>query len=96
MGDKKRVTIAELAQELGYSKSTISRALSGKGRLSSETRENILRYCEMSGYRSKATLDKKWMTRNYNITVVMPSEQEILEIPFFYNCIMGICNAAQE
>ena len=66
MGDKKRVTIAELAQELGYSKSTISRALSGKGRLSSETRENILRYCEMSGYRSKATLDKKWMTRNYN------------------------------
>ena len=41
MGDKKRVTIAELAQELGYSKSTISRALSGKGRLSSETRENI-------------------------------------------------------
>ena len=50
MGDKKRVTIAELAQELGYSKSTISRALSGKGRLSSETRENILRYCEMSGY----------------------------------------------
>lgn len=96
MGDKKRVTIAELAQELGYSKSTISRALSGKGRLSSETRENILRYCEMSGYQSKATLDKKWMTRNYNITVVMPSEQEILEIPFFYNCIMGICNAAQE
>lgn len=48
----------------------------------------------MSGYRSKATLDKKWMTRNYNITVVMPSEQEILEI--LYNCIMGICNAAQE
>ena len=53
MDDKKRVTIAELAQELGYSKSTISRALSGKGRLSSETRENILRYCEMSGYRKE-------------------------------------------
>ena len=43
----------------------------------------------MSGYRSKATLDKKWMTRNYNITVVMPSEQEILEIPFFLQLYNG-------
>ena len=35
------MTIEELAQKLGVSKSTVSRALSGKGRISEETRLNV-------------------------------------------------------
>ena len=36
------MTIEQMAEQLGVSKSTVSRALSGKGRIGKETRERVL------------------------------------------------------
>ncbi|MBP8657012.1 MAG: LacI family DNA-binding transcriptional regulator, partial [Fervidobacterium sp.] len=36
------VKLRDIAQQTGYSISTVSKALSGKGRMSDETRKNIL------------------------------------------------------
>ena len=40
------MTIDDMARELGVSKSTISRALSGKGRIGEETRLKIINYAQ--------------------------------------------------
>ena len=43
---KKEISLAEAAQELQLSKTTISRALSGKGRIGKETQDRIARFLE--------------------------------------------------
>lgn len=45
------VTIHDIARAVGVSPSTVSRALSGKGRISTATRERIRRVAEELGYR---------------------------------------------
>ena len=37
-------TIADIARELGVSKTTVSRAISGKGRISAGTRDKVLTF----------------------------------------------------
>lgn len=44
--DNKVLTIADIAENLGLSKTTVSRAISGKGRIGSETREKVLKYID--------------------------------------------------
>lgn len=41
--------IAEIADALGISKTTVSRALSGKGRVGEETRARVLAYAGLTG-----------------------------------------------
>ena len=40
--EKKIYTIDDIARELGVSKTTVSRAISGKGRIGQATRERVL------------------------------------------------------
>ena len=42
--EKKVYTIEDIARELGVSKTTVSRAISGKGRISQTTRERVQIY----------------------------------------------------
>ena len=44
-----RPPIEEIAQALGISKTTVSRALSGKGRVSEETRAKVFAYVGRPG-----------------------------------------------
>lgn len=44
-----RPPIEEVAQALGISKTTVSRALSGKGRVSEETRAKVFAYVDRPG-----------------------------------------------
>ena len=46
----KNITIADVAEALGVSKTTVSRAISGKGRIGAETREKVLAYIEEHNY----------------------------------------------
>lgn len=84
----------KIAKELGCSKSTVSRAISGKGRISAATKDKIFKYCELSGYETKLTEIQR--ARTYNLSVILPSNQEVSEIPFFHSCMMGICEAAKK
>lgn len=49
--EKKVYTIDDIARELGVSKTTVSRAISGKGRIGQTTREKVLSFIEEHDYR---------------------------------------------
>ena len=49
--EKKIYTIDDIAHELGVSKTTVSRAISGKGRIGQMTRERVLKFIEEHDYR---------------------------------------------
>ena len=53
--EEKNLTIKDIAEELGVSKTTVSRAISGKGRIGAETRKKVLAYIE-KGKAEGATL----------------------------------------
>lgn len=52
--EQKVYTIDDIARELGISKTTVSRAISGKGRLSAETRARVLDFIKEHNFRPNA------------------------------------------
>ena len=46
MSQKRNITIDDIARDLGVSKTTISRAISGKGRISEATRAKVMDYIQ--------------------------------------------------
>ena len=91
---QKKITIDEIAKELGCSKTTVSRALSGKGRISDGMRKRVLAYCNECGYRPSSLAKGLADSKTYNIGVILPDDQDLNEIPFFQNCLLGICETA--
>lgn len=93
MGNGKE-TIDSIARALECSKTTVSRAISGKGRVSDETRKRVLDYCREHGYRPDSVSKAYKSFRTYNLAAVLPADQELHEIPFFQTCLLGICEWA--
>ena len=54
MGEKK-ITAKEIAENLGVSRATVSRALNGSSGVGSELRKKILSYAQESGYKTVPT-----------------------------------------
>lgn len=85
---EKGMTVEGIARALGVSKTTVSRALSGKGRVSEETRLRVRGFVERGGggpeQRSTGTL-----------TVVIPPRFVETGLPFVYACLHGIGYAAR-
>ncbi|MCH5253953.1 MAG: LacI family DNA-binding transcriptional regulator [Lachnospiraceae bacterium] len=92
--DDKNLTIGDIAKELGVSKTTISRAISGKGRIGSETKEKVLQYIEEHNYRPNVIARGLAKSRTYNIGLVIPGDYNVVELPFFQNCMLGISKVA--
>ena len=88
--ENKTLTIADIADALGVSKTTVSRAISGKGRIGSETRERVLKYIDAHNYTPNVIAKSLAQNKTYNLAVVMPGDYELIDLPFFQNCIMGI------
>ena len=93
MGEKenKNITIGDVAKALGVSKTTVSRAISGKGRIGDATRQRVLDYIEEKHYRpnpmAKGLADQK----KYNICWAIPGDSNVHELPFFQRCMAGVC-----
>ena len=87
------MTMEELARELGVSKSTVSRALSGKGRIADETRERIRACAATHGVAPEAKA-RRSLVHTYNLGVSLPADAYNTSIPFFQECLMGICEVA--
>lgn len=94
MAEDKNLTISDIARELGVSKTTVSRAISGKGRIGSKTREKVLQYIEAHNYRPNVIAKGLAQSRTYNIGLVIPGDYNIIELPFFQNCMLGISKVA--
>lgn len=87
---RKNITIADIAEELGVSKTTVSRAISGKGRIGQETRNKVLKYIEKHDYKPNIIAKGLAQSRTYNIGVVMPVDYNMMDLTFFQECLLGI------
>lgn len=90
----KKLTIADVAEHLGVSKTTVSRAISGKGRISEETRSRVMEYIEATDYKPNVIAKGLAQSKTYNVAVILPVDCNLAELPFFQNCMCGICEAA--
>lgn len=85
------MTVKEIAEKLGVAPSTVSRALSGKGRISEDTRKKVLACMEQEKQHAGAGNSRK---RNGNLGVILPSDVYVSNVPYFQECILGICETA--
>lgn len=93
-GGKKTYTLNDIAKELGVNKATVSKAISGKGNLSAETRARILEFTEKCGYRPNAVAQSLARSRTYNIGLMMPDDTGVFDVAFFRDCLRGVCKVA--
>lgn len=84
----------DIAAKLGVSKTTVSRAISGKGRLSAKTRERILRYIDETGYVPNAAAHNLATTKTRNIAFSMPHNKESARSSYFLECLFGVSQVA--
>ncbi len=89
-----KLTIADVADHLGISKTTVSRAISGKGRVSEETRQRVQCYISQINYKPNVIAKGLAQSKTFNIAVMLPMDCDMQELPFFQNCMCGICEAA--
>lgn len=94
--EKKLYTINDVAQELGISKTTVSRAISGKGRISQATRERVLACIRKYDYRPNVLAKGLAQSKSYNLGLLLPSDGSEIDFLFFKECMSGICEKAAE
>lgn len=94
--DKNIYTIDDIARELGVSKTTVSRAISGKGRISAQTRSKIRAFIEEHNYRPNAVAKGLAQSRTFNLGFILPDNYMTNDFSFFQQCLMGICDAASD
>lgn len=92
--NEKKITISDVAEALGVSKTTVSRAISGKGRIGTETRERVLAYIKEHNYKPNALAKGLAQLKTYNIGVVLPEDYVLVDLPFFQTCLVGISETA--
>jgi LacI family transcriptional regulator len=86
MSKHPEITIHDLANELGISASTVSRALSGNIRISEKTREKVLQKATEMGYRPNLLAASLRSKRTNTLGVVIPR----IDRYFFSSAISGI------
>lgn len=84
------LTIADIARELGVSKTTVSRVISGKGRISDETRVRVQSWIRKHNYTPNTIARGLASSRTYNAAVVIPKDADKGDVPFFQDCLVGI------
>lgn len=92
--ENNNITLADVADAMGVSKTTVSRVISGKGRIGKETRQRVMEYIEKSGYKPNVIAKGLAKSKTYNIAILLPTDCNISELPFFQSCTYGVCDAA--
>lgn len=87
MPRSKKITCEEIALHFNLNKSTVSRALSGKGSMRDELRQEIMEYARENGY--VVAKPKKAVEATQNIAVVLPRNLSGNSV-FFAVSLMGI------
>ncbi len=87
------MTLEEMARELGVSKSTVSRALSGKGRIGTDTRRRITDYAKMQEGEKRLSGHAQTVS-THSLGVVLPADVYLNGGPYFQACMLGICETS--
>lgn len=94
MEQNKNYTIDDIAKEMGVSKTTVSRALSGKGRIGKETARRIKEFAREHNFSPNVMARGLAQSKTYNIALMLPPDFGENEISFFKECMNGICKVA--
>lgn len=92
--DNEKTTIDDVAKALGLSKSTVSRSISGKGRISADTRQKVLDYIEESNYRPNPLAKGLSESKTYNVGWVIPGDDHLTSLYFYQRCLQGVISTA--
>lgn len=92
--EPEKITIGDVADALGISKTTVSRAISGKGRVGAETRQKVLEYIRENHYRPSVVAKGLAQSKTYNIGWVVPGDSSVTDLSFFQRCMMGVSEVA--
>lgn len=91
---EKKLTITDVAEALGVSKTTVSRAISGKGRIGSETKERVLEYIQEHNYKPNVLAKGLAQLKTFNIGILLPEDYTVVDLPFFQTCLIGVQETA--
>lgn len=91
-----KLTVERIAQALDISSTTVSRALSGKGRISEKTRARVLEYVQQSELDTGLLDRRRERQATYNLAFVIPSHFVQLDLPFLRKCMGGVCRMAAQ
>ena len=91
-----KITIGDVAGALGISKTTVSRAISGKGRIGEATRQRVLEYIDKYGYQPSPIAKGLANQKTYNIVWIIPGDSDMAELPFFQKCMAGVIRMAEQ
>ena len=91
---KHNITIDDIARDLGVSKTTISRAISGKGRISEATREKVKAYIKECDYHPSASAKGLAESKTYNLALVLPKSFIQQNPPYIRQVSNAICEEA--
>ena len=94
MQQKHNLTIDDIARDLGVSKTTVSRAISGKGRISEATRLKVTEYIQKCNYRPSAAAKGLAESKTYNLALVLPKSFIQLDLLYIRQSMNAICEEA--
>lgn len=87
---KNKINISRIAKELNMSPSTVSRALSGSGRISEITRIRVNDYLTQNDLVPNTRKKRYSDTITQMISVVLPGESDFAKIPYFSNVLYSV------
>lgn len=91
---REKMTIDDIAQALGISKTTVSRSISGKGRISEDTRKKVIDYIKAHDYTPNPIARGLAQAKTYNLGWVVPGDVDMSSLPFFQLAMIGMSEAA--
>lgn len=86
---EKRMEIKQIAEALALSPTTVSRALSGKGRVSAATKQKVASYIEEQGAVPAVHRRPYTARKTKNILVTVAGESDYGLLPYFSQVIIG-------
>ena len=93
--EKSKITIEDVDGSCRMFKDYGVKSFVGQRARESGHEKKDLSYCRKLGYRPKKNGLPAERRRTYNIAVLLPMDQELQEIPFFQQCMLGICETAE-
>lgn len=90
----KPIDITQIAQALDVSKTTVSRAISGNGRISAATRQRVLDYVKEHNYTPSMMARGLVMRCSYNISLVISTQFSDFELPFLRKVMRSVYQVA--
>ena len=92
----KVVDIGTIAAALGVSKTTVSRAISGNGRVGAATRQRVQDYVKEHNYTPSVMARGLAMRCSYNISLVISKQFSDFEMPFLRKTMRSVYHAAED